>query len=157
MARGTSLGAMVHSTTLGMLVKNAEYTFLLLEAYEDEIAGAAYFDGLAAAYPQHSAFLEKCAALERATASQLNALIRKYQMIPQSQQTLEVRGATYARKDSAGEWQALMQRSIDSYPRYVTEFKALEAIGPPEDQPILAALTEHELQLIEWMRAETTS
>jgi hypothetical protein len=39
----------------------------------------------------------------------------------------------------------------------VAEFKALEAIGPAEDQPTLAALTAHEVQLIEWMRAETGS
>jgi len=47
-----------------------------------------------------------------------------------------------------------MQQSIESYARYVAEFKALEAMGPAEDQPILAALTAHEVQLIEWMRAE---
>jgi hypothetical protein len=39
----------------------------------------------------------------------------------------------------------------------VPEFKALEAVGPVEDQRILAALTAHEIQLIEWMRAETGS
>jgi hypothetical protein len=47
-----------------------------------------------------------------------------------------------------------MQQSIKLYVRYVTEFKALEAMGPTEDQPILAALTAHEIQLIEWMQAE---
>ena len=41
------------------------------------------------------------------------------------------------------------------YARYVTECKALELVGPPEDQPILTALTAHEVQLIEWMQAET--
>jgi hypothetical protein len=48
----------------------------------------------------------------------------------------------------------LVQQSIKSYARYVAEFKALEAMGPAEDQPILEALTAHEVQLIEWMRAE---
>jgi len=48
-----------------------------------------------------------------------------------------------------------MQQSIKTYARYVAEFKALEAIGPADDQPILAALTAHEVQLIEWMRVES--
>jgi hypothetical protein len=36
---------------------NMQYTLQVLEAYEDEVSGAAYFDGLALAYPQQSAFL----------------------------------------------------------------------------------------------------
>jgi hypothetical protein len=39
----------------------------------------------------------------------------------------------------------------------VAKFKALEAMDPMEDQRILAALTTHEIRLIEWMRAETGS
>jgi hypothetical protein len=33
-------------------MENAQYTLLVLEAYEDEVAGAVYFDALASAYPQ---------------------------------------------------------------------------------------------------------
>jgi hypothetical protein len=33
-------------------MENMQYTLRVLEAYEDEVAGAAYFDGLALAYPQ---------------------------------------------------------------------------------------------------------
>jgi hypothetical protein len=138
-------------------MKNARYTSRVLEAYEDEVAGAAYFDGLASAYPQQLVFFEKCAALERATACQLSALIRKYQLTPRAQTMLEERGALDARRQVGGDWRELMQQSIKSYARYVAEFKALEAIGPTEDQPTLAALTAHEVQLIEWMRAETGS
>jgi hypothetical protein len=134
---------------------NMQYTLRVLEAYEDEVAGAAYFDGLALAYPQQSAFFERCAALERATASQLSALLRKYQLTPRAQITLEERGTLDARREAGSDWRQLMQQSIKSYARYVTEFKALEAVGPTEDQPILAALTAHEIQLIAWMQAET--
>ena len=63
-------------------MKNARYTALVLEAYEDEVAGAAYFDGLALAYPDHSSFFQKCATLERTTANRLIALLRKYQLTP---------------------------------------------------------------------------
>jgi hypothetical protein len=118
------------------------------------VAGAAYFDSLALAYPRQSAFLQRCAALERATASRLSALLRKYQLTPRGQTSLEERGALDARLDADGDWIQLMQQSVRSYARYVTEFKALELVGPPEDQPILAALTAHEVQLIEWMQAE---
>ncbi len=133
------------------------YILQVLEAYEDEVAGAAYFDGLALAYPEQSAFFERCAALERQTANQLSELLRKYQLTPRARATLEERGALDARRDAGGHWIKLMQQSIKSYSRYVEEFKSLEAMGPVEDQRILAALTAHEIQLIEWMRAETGS
>jgi hypothetical protein len=109
---------------------------------------------LALAYPQQSAFFERCAALERATAGQLSALLRKYQLTPRAQTTLEERGTFDARREAGTDWKQLMQQSIKSYARYVTEFKALEAMGPTQDQPILAALTAHEIQLIAWMQAE---
>jgi len=48
----------------------------------------------------------------------------------------------------------LLRRSVHSYAGYVEEFQALEALGPSEDQAILAALTAHEIRLIESMRAE---
>ncbi len=134
-----------------------QYTARVLEAYEDEVAGAAYFDSLALTYPQQSAFLERCAALERATASRLSALLRKYQLTPRAQTALEESGARDARVDAGGDWKKLMRQSVKLYARYVTEFKALEALGPPEDQPILAALTAHEMQLIEWMRTESVA
>jgi hypothetical protein len=138
-------------------MESMRYTLQVLEAYEDEVAGAAYFDGLALAYPQQSAFFERCAALERETATQLSALVQKYQLTPQAQTTLEERGALDARRDAGSDCKKLMQQSIKSYARYVAEFKALEATGPVEDQPILAALTAHEIQLIEWMQAEAGS
>ena len=135
-------------------MNNTQYTLLILEAYEDEVAGAAYFDSLARAYPQHSSFIQKCAALERTTANRLIELLRKYHLTPSTQTTLEERGALDARIEATGDWRMLVQQSIKSYARYVAEFEALEAMGPAEDQPILAALTAHEVQLIEWMRAE---
>ncbi len=132
-----------------------QYASRILEAYEDEVAGAAYFDSLALTYPLRSAFLERCAALERATASQLSALLRKYQLTPRAQTTLEESGVLDAHLETGCDWTQLMQKSVKLYARYVAEFEALELIGPPEDQPILAALTAHEVQLIEWMQAET--
>ena len=135
-------------------MNNTQYTLLILEAYEDEVAGAAYFDSLARAYPQHSSSIQKCAALERTTANRLIELLRKYHLTPSARTSLEERGAPDARIEATSDWRMLMQQSIKSYARYVAEFKALEAMGPAEDQPILAALTAHEVQLIEWMRVE---
>lgn len=133
---------------------NAKYTLLVLEAYEDEVAGAAYFDGLALAYPEHSSFLHRCAALERDTAKRLTELLGKYQLTPSAQTTLEERGARDARMEGAADWMMLLQRSVKSYAGYVAQFKALQAMGPTDDQPILSALTAHEVELIEWMRAQ---
>jgi len=135
-------------------MNDTPYALLVLEAYEGEVAGAAYFDSLALVYPLQSSFLSKCAALERATAHRLLDLLRKYQLTPSAQATLEERGALDARMETAGDWRTLIRQSVESYAPYVAEFQALEAMGPLEDQPILAALTAHEVQLIEWMRAE---
>ena len=135
-------------------MESIQYIFQILEAYEDEVAGAAYFDGLALAYPQQSAFLERCAALERETVTQLSALLQKYQLTPRAQTMLEERGLLDARRDAGSDCKKVMQQSIKLYAGYVAEFKALEAMGPVEDQRILAALTAHEIQLLEWMRAE---
>lgn len=135
-------------------MNDTQYTLLVLEAYEDEVAGAAYFEGLALAHPQRSGFLQKCVALELSTANLLLELVQKYQLTPSANATLEERGARDARRDAASEWETLIQQSIQLYARYVAEFRALEAMGPIEDQPILAALTAHEVELIEWMQAE---
>ena len=130
------------------------YTLLVLEAYEDEVAGAAYFEGLALAYPHQSSFLQKCATLERSTANRLMELVRKYQLTPSAENTLQERGARDARMETASDWETLIHQSIKLYARYVVEFQALEDMGPIEDYPTLAAVTEHEIQLIKWMQAE---
>jgi hypothetical protein len=127
----------------------------VLEAYEDEVAGAAYFEGLSTVFAEKAAFLGKCAALERQTAERLSALIRKYQLTPRARSELEERGALEARSEAGSGWQEWRERSIGAYARYVDDFRALEAIGPPADQPALAALTAHEVQLIAWLRSES--
>jgi hypothetical protein len=136
-------------------MQRRQYTVKLLDAYEEEVAGAVYFDGLAVGYPAQSAFFARCAAGERAMANQMTPLLKKYQLTPRPQAELEARGLQYVRMDAGGDALELLRRSVHSYARYVEEFQALEALGPPEDQAILAALTAHEIRLIEWMRAET--
>jgi arsenate reductase (thioredoxin) len=136
---------------------DASYTAAVLEAYEGEVAGAAYFDALATVYPQKAAFFNRCAALERATASRLEELIHKYHLKPQPQAALAERGRRDTRAQGDRHWLELMQQSISAYPRYVDEFRALEAIGPAEDQPVLAVLTAHEVQLIAWLREQVAA
>ena len=136
---------------------DSQYLSAVLDAYEGEVAGAAYFDALGSVYPQKAAFFGKCAALERATASRLEELIHKYHLQPQPQAALAERGRGDTRAQGEVHWRELMQQSIQSYPRYVDEFRALEAIGPAEDQPVLAALTAHEVQLIDWLREEVAA
>lgn len=133
-------------------MERLQYTVKLLEAYEEEVAGAVYFDGLAVAYPGHCAFFERCAQGERDMANQMTPLLTKYQLTPRTAAALEARGLDYVRVDAGGDALELLRRSVESYARYVEEFRALEALGPPEDQAILAELTAHEIRLIEWMR-----
>ena len=100
-------------------MESIQYSLQILEAYEDEVAGAAYFDALALAYPQQSTFFERCAALERETATQLSALLQKYQLTPRAQTMLEERGALNARRDAGSDCNKLMQQSIESYAGFV--------------------------------------
>jgi hypothetical protein len=134
-------------------MEGRQYTVKLLDAYEEEVAGAVYFDGLAIAYPSQSAFFARCAAGEREMANRMIPLLQKYQLTPPPLAALEARGVNYVRMDAGGDAMELLRRSVQSYARYVEEFQALEALGPPEDQVILAALTAHEIRLIEWMQA----
>ena len=134
-----------------------QYRARVLEAYEDEVAGAAYFDGLALRFPQQSGFFQQCAALERATALQLTELLHRYQLTPATAAALAERGTLQARTETASDWRQLMRRSVVDYARYVADFRALEAQGPPEDQAVLVALTAHEVLLIEWLRLQSGS
>jgi hypothetical protein len=139
-----------------MPLATAQYLSQVLAAYEGEVAGAAYFEALTPTFPGQAVFLKRCAALERATADQLRALIHKYRLMPRAMGILEERGMLDARMESGRDWQELMRQSSASYAQYVAQFRALEVLGPAEDRTVLAALTAHEVQLIEWMRVETT-
>ena len=87
----------------------------------------------------------------------MEELIRKYQLQPRAQAALLERGRGDARARGGRHWLELLQETISAYPRYVDEFRALEAISPAEDQPVLAALTAHEVQLIAWLREEVAA
>src|ERR1700722_14062961 len=100
-------------------MESIQYILRILEAYEDEVAGAAYFGGLALAYPQNSAFLERCAALVRETVTELSELLQKYQLTPRAQTMLDDRDVLDARRDAGSDCKNLMQQSIKSYAGYV--------------------------------------
>jgi hypothetical protein len=131
------------------------YVRQILEAYEGEVAGAAYFDALRRCYPERSRFLEECAALERATAERLLPLVHKYGLTPATDALLARVGGRDARAETGREWTAFLRESADAYAGYVAGFLALEAMAPAEDRAVLGHLTAHEVELIRRMRAES--
>jgi len=134
-----------------------QYLQNLINAYEGEIAGEHYFRKLCDVFPKQRGFLMRCAELENKTAELILPLIGKYQLETKSKLTLQSEGAGYALLDSGKTWPQLIEESINSYPGYVDEFRTLEITAPNEDRPILEKLTEHELVLIEWMRANKSN
>jgi len=131
-----------------------DYTAGILDAYEDEVAGAAYFRGLVAFFPEKRDFLLRCCVLEEQTAARLVPLVRKYRLKHQAAPFLSRRGESDARAAGHKAWQTLVRESVDGYPLYVAQFRQLESLAPAEDRDIVASLTGHEVQLIEWLQAE---
>ena len=131
-----------------------DYQAEILDAYEGEVTGAAYFHGLAVYFPDHEEFLLGCCALEQQTAASLAPLMEKYDLQCRPALVLSQQGATRARSDGRLSWPSLLRQSVDEYPAYVAQFRELEALAPVEDRPIVESLTQHEVLLISWFKTE---
>ncbi|MEO0370459.1 MAG: hypothetical protein AAF231_03290 [Pseudomonadota bacterium] len=132
-----------------------EYLDTLVQYYEEEVEGEAYFAEAALAYddPLVREKLELLAECERHAAEAVEPLVRKYGLTPQPAATLQESG----RNDAQGtevDWAKMIAGMNETYPGYLDDFKGLEALGPDEDQQRLNFLTEHEVAAIEFLRLE---
>ena len=131
-----------------------DYQAGILDAYEGEVAGAAYFRDLMAYFPDHAELLQRCRALEHQTAASLAPLLKKYDLQCRAVLVLSELGAAEARADGRQTWQSLLRHSVDTYPAYVVQFRELTALAPVVDRPIVELLTQHEVLLIGWLTTE---
>jgi hypothetical protein len=134
--------------------RHSEYIERLGQAYEGEVAGAAYFRRLAGGFPEKREFFLRCCHLEQQTAAALHELVTRYRCPARPAPELAAQGEREAQLEIARGLPALFRTSIEEYPRYLAGFLELEALAPAQDRPMVAALAEHEAQLIAWMRAE---
>ena len=132
---------------------NSLYLETLLQYYEEEISGEAYFYGLAEHFSERDKTL-LLARAERIAAQAVLPLLEKYQLKPRDAHTLRNEGRAEVREHKDFTWQDFMSHIIECYPRYLDEFEALEAMAPVEDLPALQRLTEHEVIAIEFARRE---
>jgi len=134
----------------------AEYHKTLLQYFEEEIMGEAYFHGLVPHFtePGAKAALEALAHVERHAAEAEHPLIEKHDLKPRPQSEL----ARLAEADTVSHtglsWREFVSYMAKRYPAYLEDFAGLEKMAPPEDLPALQFLTEHEVAAIEFANLE---
>ncbi len=131
------------------------YLDTLLQYYEEEVEGEAYFEALAvlAGDSDHRAKLSILAKVERHAANATRPLIRKYKLSPKDDARLTQSGQDQAGRDGKP-WADLLVEMARIYPAYVADFLRLEAMAPPEDLPRLKLLTAHEVAAIKFLDLE---
>ncbi|NRB36226.1 MAG: hypothetical protein HRU31_16090 [Rhodobacteraceae bacterium] len=135
-----------------MTMTQDSYLETLVQYYDEEIEGEAYFETLAnlTADPTQKEALSLLAQVEHHAAKGVAPLLVKHSLTPGDAAALRASG----HKDAAGSWAGwdeLLDDMDSTYSGYLDDFRALEALGPSEDQPILAFLSEHEVAAIAFL------
>ena len=81
-------------------------------------------------------------------------LLQKYKLQPRPTKILQTIGEEGVKKIVNLSWIEFIQQIKDTYPNYLIEFAALEALAPSEDLPFLKILTNHEIAAIEFAELE---
>lgn len=128
----------------------------LLQAYEGEVIGYAFFSRIASATEaaDEKRKLHFLAGLEKRTADALAPLIERYNLTPRSKGDLTVEGYADAAKYAGLDWTAINARFVAEFPPYVDDFLATEALAPDEDLRLLKLITSHEIALIAFAQEE---
>ena len=131
------------------------YRKTLLDYYEEEIAGIAFFEALAGICtdPVHKAKLRLLAMVEQHTVDIVAPLIRRHGLVPRAGQTLVAEGKADAARGPQ-DWDGMIASMRKSFPGYIADFERLERMAPAQDVPILKRMTEHEVIAIAFLELE---
>jgi dimethylamine/trimethylamine dehydrogenase len=134
---------------------DAAYRQTLLDYYEEEIAGVAYFDALAdiCTDPAHKAKMSLLARVEQHTVAIVAPLIAQYGLAPRDQQTLMSEGIVDAR-NGPQDWEGMIATMRRTFPGYIADFERLERLAPSQDVAILKRMTRHEVVAIAFLELE---
>jgi len=136
----------------------AEVAYLktLLDYYEEEIGGIAYFETLAdiCTDPDHKEKMRLLAQVEQHTADIVAPLLARHALTPGDRQTLLAKGQADAR-NGPQDWDAMIAGMRKIFPGYIADFERLERMAPVQDLPILKRMTEHEVIAIAFLELET--
>lgn len=144
-----------HETSANLATSDTAYLKTLLECYEEEIVGVAYFEGLAdiCTVPEHKAKMRLLAQVEQHTVDIVASLISQYGLTVRDRQTIVAEGAADALKGPQ-DWEGMMAYMRKIFPTYVADFERLERMAPPQDVAILKRMTEHEVVAIAFLELE---
>jgi dimethylamine/trimethylamine dehydrogenase len=135
---------------------NPIYLETLLQYYEEEVMGEAYFYGLAdhiggAVEREKLALL---AEVERRAADMVRPLLKKHGLVARDESVLKALGEADVERHRHYSWMELMAYMAGRYPAYLDEFEALERLAPEDDRPALKLLTDHEVVAIDFANKE---
>lgn len=138
-----------------MIEPSQAYLETLCKYYEEEVEGEAYFHAIAerSEQPEQRRKMTLLAEVEALAAEAVQPLILKYGLLPSKRDSLVALGQSEAGRASV-QWSEQIAEMSRTFPGYVDDFKALEAMAPPEDLPRLKLLTEHEAAAIEFLNRE---
>jgi len=132
-----------------------EYLDTLKLYYEEEVEGEAYFGALAERLddPEEKRKMQMMADVETYAAASVKPLLDKHGLTARAAADLHASGRASAAK-ATGSFAHFMAEWRKSFPDYMDDFEALEAMTPPEDLPLLKVLTNHEIAAIEFLERE---
>lgn len=144
------------STSVRVPASASEYLPTLKLYYEEEIMGEAYFTGLARYFhkPQQQEKLMLLSSIERCVADAVRPLLDRHGVTPRSDNELHAIGLEEVYRYKNAEWHDFVENILQTFPGYMDEFAALEAIAPKEDISLLEPFTSHEVAGIEFAKKD---
>jgi dimethylamine/trimethylamine dehydrogenase len=135
---------------------DATYFKTLLDYYEDEVMGEAYFRGLAehSNGPTEHAKYILLAAVERHAAAATRPIVDRHGLTPRSEAELFEIGESHVARHQNHSWMAFVDYMLVRFPGYVDDFENLERMAPEADLPALKFLTLHEVVTIDFAKLE---
>ncbi len=129
-----------------------KYRQTLLDYYEEEVMGEAYFHALAEHIDGDGVAnkLHLLGEVELCAAQAVEPLLAKHELKPRDRDVLFSLGASHIAAHKDYEWKDFVAYMVVRYPGYVDDFTALERMAPTEDVPRLKVLTKHEVVAIEF-------
>ena len=132
------------------------YRKTLLDYYEEEVMGEAYFNALAGHFDGKGERdkLRLLARVERRAAEVVQPLLRQHELNARGEPVLKSLGEAEVAAHQDYGWHELMTYMVARFPGYVNDFEALERLAPENDIPTLKLLTLHEVAAIEFAKME---
>jgi hypothetical protein len=132
-----------------------DYATALIDGYQEEIGGIAFFRYLAEAHGGRAreslTLMEK---IEAATLATLHPLILRHDLAVEDTATMFEKGARDAEEFAGMTWDEILDWIIDVFPGYIVELEGTVALAPAGDRERVAALVDHDVAMLDFARME---